>query len=610
VLVPPHTPRTHKLPGQAYKRRGFVPTVSKKREPGFLRDLPKREKQVYAAERRNSGDPIRAIALDLGVTERTVYNYLDAIGWHEKKSENSAPESLERTLEAFRLFYTRFSGLPFPPHWESWVRDYFEHPRLLLNTAPRHAKSKLFSVWLPLFEICLDPDIQIIVITNAGDMAGKWANEMAYHFEYNASLISAFGPFRPERGTSMPWRPLQGEFMVARRQRPVLMGDLSYQVKGRREQVLGAEADLVILDDITDLEISRSPAERQKLSDKVHGDIMTRLTPRGRVAVVGQRVHPLDIYNELALKKIAHIKGSPPLWHHLNYPAITDWEKQEVLWPEVWSFDRLMETLEDMRRGEDTSLFQAMYQQNPQYDTISIIQDREWIDGSSRFRGCWDVERAFGQAPSLEGFNSEHQVRTRILSVDPSPTKYTGIVLADVDKPRIKTQENENDWECHVIHLEHGKYGLREIVGRVKYFVEDPLLRPDYLIFEVNAAQRWFYQDAEFMALNRMWRLPLIQHTTKAHTHTDDEFGPQSLSGDFEWGQIRLPGKTPQDRMRCEPLIDEGINWGALDHGDIMMGLWFIKFNYRVLAPRSRKTSLRIGGGQFNPGPQSWEFLR
>lgn len=557
---------------------------------------------------RLAGRTVKEIAAYWGVTEHTVYNWFK---WYPREPEIlpeiSAGPPLDRDVETFSTFYETYSKLYFPEHWRSWVTDYFENDRLLINVPPRHGKSKLFSVWLPMFEVCRNPNVQILLVTATGGFAKKWTNEIIWHFTHNQALIEAYGPFVPEKNSGTPWRPLQGELMVAKRTREVLMGDYTLQIKGRGEQILGSEADVIVVDDITDLDVTRSPTEREKLSEKFHGEIITRQKPSSKVVVVGQRVHYMDFYGELAAKKFHALPGEPPLWKHINYPAILDWENKITLWPREWPFAKLMERYEDMRRGHSTALFETMYQQNPLPEGANLLQ-REWVDGDATHPGCWDFGRQYGDVmPDL----GPDWRKARVISIDPSPTRNTAIIVADVAS---YTAEGQSQWLCGIIELERGRMNLRDIISRLKMLVQD--YQPDYLIFEVNAAQRWFLQDYEFLALNREWNLPIIYHTTLGQKKADEGYGVQSLAVDFEWGRIRLPGGDPKGRAQSEQLIEEAMQYPVGTYDDLVMSLWFIKWNHRQLMPRPWKNNA-YGGDRYhqdvglynNFGPKKWEWM-
>lgn len=579
--------------------------------------LTRQEQQEEVARRTALGESALSIAKYLGISDRQVRNIRHKIREgstnivmlppprqpHELPAR--AKRMIKRTVEGFGEFYEEYSGLYFPNHARLWVEAYLANNRLLLNVPPRHAKSKFFSVWIPIWEIAQNRDVQILLVTSAKDLARKWSNEISWHLEHNKKLIADFGMFVPQDGS--PWRRLQGELMVAGRQREVLMGDLTVQIRGALQHILGMESDRIIVDDIVDPKKMNSPTYVQELSDFFHGEIMTRQSPNSKVTVIGQRVHHEDLYGELAAKRLSRVEGNPPLWNHVNFPAILDWKEEKVLWPEEWSFERLMERYEDMKQV-DGSLFEIMYQQNPLPPDSTLVRP-EWIDGDNDHPGCLDTDRIAGMATEPpEGWR-----KVRILAVDPGPTKFTGMVLADVFYPPAdqRIPFGQTPFYCAIIKVVRGRYNLREMVGEVKEIVTS--YYPDHLIFEINAAQRWFFQDLEFMALRNELNLSVIPHTTGAKK-TDPDFGIQSLASDFEQGRIRLCAGDSAGRGQSNLLLEEAYAYPSpLKTNDILMALWFIKFNHRGLSAKAEAPKLRQEWRDWNVPKYvagGWDFLR
>lgn len=560
----------------------------------------------------------REEAIFLGVTERQVNKLRALVRSGEagvyvmpppREARDQAPrirKMRQRTVDGFGLFYEEYSGLYYPNHVKLWVEEYLANDRLLLNVPPRHAKSKFFSVWIPMWEICQDRDIQILLLTQTEKLAKKWALEVAWHLQHNIKMISDWGTFMPD-DPGTPWRPMQGELMVVGRRREVKMGDLTLQIKGKGMQIIGAEADRIIVDDLVDPKRMNSPTYVDELSEFYHGEVFTRRSPKAKICVIGQRVHDLDLYGELARARYTRVEGQPPIYKHVNFPAILDWDKELVLWPEEWPFEALMESYEGMRRKGSTALFETMYQQNPLPPDATLIRP-EWIEGDADHPGCWDSNRIMGMNVDLE----EGWKQMRIISVDPSPTKFTGFVVADIAIPPPQTgvPTGQRPFYCVILEILRGSWDLRETVSQVKRAVTT--YHPDHLIFEINAAQRWFFQDLEFMKLRADWNLSVIPHTTGIKK-TDADYGIQSLAGDFEKGWVRLPGGDKSAREQSSLLLEEAYAYPSpLTSTDILMALWFIKFNHARLSPRLSGEAMQQSWTDWAVPPRveaGWDFL-
>jgi hypothetical protein len=552
--------------------------------------VPKAQQAREARKLEAAGYTKEEIARRLGCSSRHVYKLLEMVSADGESVIIEVPdfrpyrdlpadlkECLEFSADGFEKFFNRYSGFELTPLHRDWVAQAVQQDRLLVNVPPRHAKSEIFSVWFPIW-LCAgaealrmkpkDPDdyglrnVQILLVSETDKLAKKFANKIAYQLTYNQKLIHDFGRFKPEMG-DWPWRPNSGELMVDMRSRGEESGDMSLQVRGSGQQILGMEADWVIVDDPVSRAVARSEAEREKLSEWFHGDVMTRLEPRGRAIVVGQRLHMEDLYGELSKeKKILEV--DEPSWAHINYRAVKNWETQEVLWPEKWTFEHLMKTYESI--GED--LFEAMYQQNPLAGSRRLVRN-EWVYGDGEHPGCVDYLRGAGQLPDYD----EARQTVRVVSIDPSPTRYAGLIVAEVDR-------QSTNFNCQIIEIVRDKMSVRDMIEHLDRVIDT--YAPQYFIFEQVAAQRWFLQDREMDRIRN--HLQVIPHST-GKNKGDPVLGVESLAIDFEFGRIKLPYGDAEGKAMAEYLFDEARTYPQGRTDDLLMALWFIKYNYMKLVP-------------------------
>jgi hypothetical protein len=123
---------------------------------------------------------------------------------------------------------------------------------------------------------------------------------------------------------------------------------------------------------------------------------------------------------------------------------------------------------------------------------------------------------------------------------------------------------------------------VRTMMGEIHRVIKN--YRPEYFIFEQNAAQRWLLQDPEMERLRG--KLMVLPHTTNRNK-ADPVLGTASLAVDFEFGRIRLPYGDNDAKQSTQLLLDEAFTWPQGQTDDVLMALWFIKFNHNRLAPRS-----------------------
>lgn len=512
------------------------------------------------------------------------------------------PEELrplvEFTADAFELFFNKYSGRILPIHCKFWVDSWINSRNLMINVPPGHAKSTVMAVWIPIWLLSRDRDVQIILISAGKDLMLIHTNEIASHLENNLDLIRDFGRFKPDQRGDAPWRPNQGELIVAGRHREYKSGQLSLQVRGSGQHVLGMRADFVIIDDPTNSEIAVSPTENKKQVTWLQQNVLTRIEPQedldygGKALIIGQRVHIRDLYGQIEKQKYEQgpLRGQP-YWKVEKTPAVIRWPGEDpenpaplVLWPERWSFEELMVVYE---RIGGKHPFACLFQQKPHPEGGGIVEED------------WKVKCVDPERKGLEGFQGEDKAAqglpiVRVIGVDPTPTQSAGIVVGDL----LYDREVFTFAVIEVIRLEAG-------VRKLKYEIDRCIqqYRPDYMVFEQSGFSVWLEEDPIYEAWRKQVRI--INHHTGVNKNSM-EYGVQSLAGDFEFGHIRLPGGDDSGRYMTDMLWEELELYPSGDTWDLVMALWFIKYNYKSLVPvfAYNDTFDRVGGSR------TWSFVK
>lgn len=491
------------------------------------------------------------------------------------------------TIEAFEQFFLAFSPHDyFPKHARSWVEAFLRERNLLLNVPPGHAKSEFFMIWVPTWLICRDRNVQILMVSNSAEDAATWALEVSGQLEHNEDLIKAFGRFAPETTGDQRWQPAKGVFSVMGRTRKLKGAQFTMESRGMTGRVLGRRADFVIVDDPTKQEEAESETERKRALKHLQQQVFTRAEPQGewkggRIAVIGQRVHLLDMYG--ALERQEWERGDRKgqrVWHCEKFPAVLDWDKKKVLWPERFPWDEIEQAY---ARVGGHAAFETMYQQNPVPEGDGLVTE-EWIEN------CRDRNR-----PAFKGHREDGGTLpvVRVLSIDPSPKKFNGIVVGDLfwDRDRFTFAITE-------VHRVQAK--MRSVQA-----IADEILdraRPDYFIFEESGFLHWVKDDPWFMAIKNRVRF-LLHHT--GVNKNSMEYGVQSLAGDFEFGNLSFPYGDDVGRRMTDMLTAEALVYPHGDTTDLLMALWFVKFNYKKLAP-IRALPTKLGNRAGPAGGWSW----
>jgi len=239
-----------------------------------------------------------------------------------------------------------------------------------------------------------------------------------------------------------------------------------------------------------------------------------------------------------------------------------------------------------------------MYQQAPEY--AGEFVPKWWLqgDGTEEHPGCFDYNRIVG-----DGWAQEDQLTfvpvTRIMSVDPSPTNYAGIVVADIIwLPQHKF------FYATIVDIRRDRYGqnammevLRE--SQAQYHCQT-------LILETNSA-KWLHEDVAWHRLTAMFPQTPIGHNTTRWNKNDTLLGVWSLASDFEAGRIRFPMGDQDSKATMEVLVDEILAYPNGNTDDVLMALWFIKANYKKLMPRGMLPT-HFEGGDLTP--RTWDTDR
>lgn len=525
------------------------------------------------------GYSLSDIAKGLGLTPRRIRE-IKAYGLERSDTDPSLhpltasppEELLEWNSESFIAFFEKYSGYEeLLPHCRPWVEAFFEHRNLVLNVPPRHAKSTILSLWLPVWLICRDRNVQIILVSKTSVLAKQWAYGIELALTTLPELVKDFGTFKPQnKEDAIPWRPSSGELMVTGRSRVAKGPQLTVQSRGSMQQILGMEADFIFVDDPTDPKVARSEEMRNDEWQWATEQVFNRVQPGGHIAVVGQRVGMYDLYGKLGEQTFERgERAGENVWHVETYPAVLDWQEQIVLWPTFWSYEELMETHGRMGSGA----FETMYQQNPTPEGGGLV-DLEFIEKCRVDRPAWS-----GLRPK-----QDNKKFTRVLSIDPSPTRWHGLVLGDLEYSREK-------FRFHVMGSWRVKAGELPVLTNEMVRILR-LYKPDYLVIEESTFSRWMNSDPVFVEIGK--HVKVLKHTTSGATKWHQEYGLQSLAADFEFVNITLPCGDVEGRSMTDDLTQEALQYPD-GLSDILMALWIVKYNWRKLRPMIKPVSTSKG---------------
>jgi hypothetical protein len=116
------------------------------------------------------------------------------------------------------------------------------------------------------------------------------------------------------------------------------------------------------------------------------------------------------------------------------------------------------------------------------------------------------------------------------------------------------------------------------------------------LVYEQSTFSKWIFEHPDYVMLKDDFKL--IKHKTAANKN-DAEYGVQTLAGDFEFNHISLPYADTEGMEMTDLLAKEALNYipGEKNLDDMLMALWFVKFNWRRLKPPVRYAPPTKGSG-------------
>ncbi|NCA74375.1 MAG: hypothetical protein EOM93_05995 [Gammaproteobacteria bacterium] len=226
--------------------------------------------------------------------------------------------------------------------------------RLIVTLPPRHMKSTLFSEAFPAWCMGNDPQTEVIISSYNDSQSAKMMT---------ASRMIMEEPEYRRTFPSLRWAVDNiHDAMLEGKQngRPNLIS------RGPGSGITGSGADIVVMDDLfKSNEDAYSSIRRDKVEEWYKSTILTRLSPGGRIILVGTRWHYDDLIGRL-------ISEEPDEWTVLHMPAISD--EGMALWPKRYNIDELIR----IRASMGTHMFSAIYQGRPTPSEGGMFK-RQWF---------------------------------------------------------------------------------------------------------------------------------------------------------------------------------------------------------------------------------------
>jgi len=428
-----------------------------------------------------------------------------------------------------------------------------------------------------LMRIARDPNIRILWVSKTQGLAEKMVGFIRQHLEHNEKLREAVlgsqRSFVPGRTSGLPWT--NSQFTIANRTE--IRKTPTMVALGTGGQILGLDADLVILDDPQDRKRCLSPANRESDAEWFLTDFLSRKEEDTGVAFIMSRQHIEDLPGHV-------LRDHADEWDVRVYrshdPACivpereVDKHKDCLLWPEKRSWAWLWG-----QKRENPAHFERNYQNNPTTDATTYITPDE-------IAAIRDGTRGVGDIPS----------GCRLIAgIDPAEAKPVAATLWGYDGIQRHLIDC-GEFSASVV-------GMREILSTwpAKYGVRE-------FAFEKNMAQSWLI-DTEVKRLIDTQNLRIHATYTSRVNKQSLAIGPIAMFQRMRTQPpgITLPGKPGLGDDRLNRLIRTFLtfdpDWANSKHSDddLVLASWFPQLIMDTWErPESRKMTVDyadLGGG-------------
>jgi hypothetical protein len=333
----------------------------------------------------------------------------------------------------FPEFCAEYLGMPLPEHhlrvWDVMngreprnmhpaIRHQMGRPdRLLLNFAPFHSKTQVWSVQYALWRMVKDPNVRIAVVSKTQQLAKKIVGQIKSYLtmpQY-AKLAAAFMPEGGWQGSS--WT--RTEIFLSGVD--VAQKDPTLQALGLGGQIYGSRLDVILLDDLVDMKNTHTYKE---LADWVGTEVDSRVDDNGVLAVLGTRLGPNDLYSEL--RDLLDWDQTTPVWTYFAQPAVlempvpSDPDTWVTLWPRKPQDGTPMWDGPSLAKKKAVLPTEARWQLTYQQMDASIDQ----VFPSGAVMASIDHRRAAGP---MEGLYC-------VLGVDPAANGFTAMIVMGLDR--------------------------------------------------------------------------------------------------------------------------------------------------------------------------------
>lgn len=249
-----------------------------------------------------------------------------------------------------------------------------QNVKMLVSMPPRHGKTELGSVYLPIYLLRRNHKTKIGIISHSPNLAATWGRRVRRVVERFGSMLGL--SIAPDAGAVSEWETAEGGGVTSR---------------SIGQALAGVGFNVLIVDDPTrDFAAAHSDSARQAVWDWWTVNAVTRLEPPSLVIVIQTRWHEDDLTGRLLSTEY---DGDPSEWEQVIIPAIADHDPKKgetdplgrapgepLLSPLIPNEtpEQALERLEGLRRSIGSYAWAALFQQQPAPEQGAIFNVGWW----------------------------------------------------------------------------------------------------------------------------------------------------------------------------------------------------------------------------------------
>ena len=415
-----------------------------------------------------------------------------------------------------------------PPFEQQWFHREWQHAWLtervvVIHGATGFGKTEQLLGHL-LWRMGKKPNIRILIVGKTSQKAEELTGKLIRQIEQNKVLQWIF----PELKAGAPWGTETARLATA----GIDNTTNTLTVYGIATPKAGPRADIVVLDDVNDIENTRTEDRREHVIATVDSVLQSRLTTNGQIFMLANAWHEKDLAFQYSARR--------GVWYR-SYPA--RYADGAMLWPsfrpETW-----LKKIEETTHPRE---FARMYLCKPYSDTDSIFSV-EWFNlcrqrGANR-RPMLSYRHEFnpdGTLRDISKIGRVHQLianRLRIVGgVDLATGRNKGRRKSDLASIFIAGVHEESN-QRYVLAVARGRWSGPVILGKMKELQER--YEPEVFFVEDNGTQLFFQQFAELISpdLN-------IQGFTTTAEKWSPVLGIQGMAVAIKAGRYTIPDPAP-----------------------------------------------------------------